>query len=365
VSEWDGDFRTYDQRLYDDVRPRGSYDMPLDAKPKQKIKIDTGEGFLSDMRPVEYLIDAILPTGVAYSITGYPGHGKTTLALQFALSVALGEDFSDRSVSQGGVLFLAGENPDNLKWQYAAALAARGIKASDVPIYFKQGRFGVTESLDDLHEKMSHIPNLKLVIVDSLQSFFEGENDNDNMQMVTMAHSMRSIVDTDTKPALLIIAHPAGKTPSKDNLVPRGGGAFLAEIDGNLTVWSGDGTDQTLHHSQKFRGAGFEPSEWVMDEHKFDHLTDIHDEPIRLRVSRPQLITEVISRDERKEDLLRRFVGDVDLGISLSIREMVGQYSIKKWLAEEVVKRAKDEKLIKRYAKKWVITPGGKEYLDD
>ena len=357
--DWDSNFETEQDRFYSDRR---SFTGPPEGKPK--IKIDTSEGFLSDMRPVEYLIDAILPTGVAYSITGYPGHGKTTLALQFALSVALGADFSDRSVSQGSVLFLAGENPDNLKWQYAAALAARGIEASDVPIYFKQGRFGVTESLDDLHEKMSHIPNLKLVIVDSLQSFFEGENDNDNMQMVTMAHSMRSIAATETKPAILIIAHPAGKTPSKDNLVPRGGGAFLAEIDGNLTVWSGDGTDQTLHHSQKFRGAGFEPSEWVMAAHKFDHLTDINNEPIWLRVSRPQMLTEVLSREATNDQLLRRYVGDVNAGISLSLREMEGQYDIKMWKARQIVARAKEEKLVKRYANKYVITPGGKEFLD-
>ena len=342
---------------------REVYVGPLEGKPQ--IKIDTSEGFLSDMRPVEYLIDAILPTGVAYSITGYPGHGKTTLALQFALSVALGEDFSDRTVGQGSVLFLAGENPDNLKWQYAAALAARGIEAKDVPIYFKQGRFGISGSLEDLHEKMGNIPNLKLVIVDSLQSFFEGENDNDNMQMVTMAHSMRSIVETETKPAILIIAHPAGKTPSKDNLVPRGGGAFLAEIDGNLTVWSGDGSDQTLHHSQKFRGAGFEPSEWVMQAHKFEHLTDINGEPIWLRVSRPQLVTEVLSREQKDDDLLRRYVGDVGIGISLSLREMEGQYDIKMWKARQVQKRALEEKLIKRYAKKYIITAGGQAYLDD
>ena len=184
------------------------------------------------------------------------------------------------------------------------------------------------------------------------------------MQMVTMAHSMRSIAATETKPAILIIAHPAGKTPSKDNLVPRGGGAFLAEIDGNLTVWSGDGTDQTLHHSQKFRGAGFEPSEWVMAAHKFDHLTDINNEPIWLRVSRPQMLIEVLSREATNDQLLRRYVGDVNAGISLSLREMEGQYDIKMWKARQIVARAKEEKLVKRYANKYVITPGGKEFLD-
>jgi archaellum biogenesis ATPase FlaH len=328
------------------------------------FKIDSSADFLSDLQPLEYLIDGLLPTGVAYSLTGHAGHGKTTLALQFAICVARGEMFADRETSKGKVLILAGENPYNVKWQYAAAIAARNLKPSDVDIHFVQGRFSIKEWTDVLRSKMEQMPDLKLVIVDSLQAFFEGDNDNDNTQMVEMAHKLRNLCKTSQRPALLIIAHPAGKVPSKDNLVPRGGGAFLNEIDGNLTVWSQDASQQTLHHSQKFRGAGFDPMEWVMQIHEFPHLADIHGTPLKLPVSRPETHTERTGREKQSDTILRQYLETVDDKKPLSVREGAAQFGVSRYRMEMVISTAKSENLIKRYAKTYVLTDGGKAFLE-
>lgn len=327
------------------------------------FRIDTSDEFLADLAPLEYLIDGILPRGVVYSLTGHAGHGKTTLAIQFALSVALGEEFHGKECAQGTVLILAGENPYNVKWQYAAALAARDIERAD--IHFIQGRFSIDQWTEVLRAKMATLPNLKLVIVDSLQAFFEGDNDNDNSQMVTMAHKVREMGDVASRPAMLIIAHPAGKTPTKDNLVPRGGGAFLNEIDGNLTVWSQDGSQQTLHHSQKFRGAGFDPLEWVMQIHEFSHLTDVKDVPLKLPVSRPELTIENINREKKTDDLLQKYLFMVADSKAPSEREGVDLWGISRRKMRAIIQTAKDEKLIKRHARTYKITQGGKDFLED
>lgn len=334
------------------------------AQTIQDFPIDDSTAFLSDLQPLEYLIDGLLPTGVAYSLTGHAGHGKTTLALQIALSVSQGEMFGDRETSKGRVLILAGENPYNVKWQYAAALAARNLKPSDVDIHFVQGRFSIKQWTDVLRAKMEAMPDLKLVIVDSLQAFFEGDNDNDNTQMVEMAHKLRALCKTSQRPALLIIAHPAGKVPSKDNLVPRGGGAFLNEIDGNLTVWSQDASQQTLHHSQKFRGAGFDPMEWVMQIHEFAHLTDIHGTPLKLPVSRPETTIERANREVQTDDFLRQYLDLMSQGTVLSIREGAARFNVSRYRMEQIHKTAKDEKLIKRHAKTYKLTDGGREFLE-
>lgn len=343
-----------------------------DAKPAkeatqqaiQDFPIDDSASFLADLKPLEYLIDGLLPVGVAYSLTGYAGHGKTTLALQFALSVATGEEFGHRETSKGRVLILAGENPHNVKWQYAAALAARNMKPSDVDIHFVQGRFSINEWTDVLRAKMDAMPDLKLVIVDSLQAFFEGDNDNDNSQMVEMAHKLRDLCSTKTRPALLIIAHPAGKTPSKETLVPRGGSAFLNEIDGNLTVWSQDASQQTLHHSQKFRGAGFDPMEWVMEVHQFAHLADINGTPLKLPVSRPETGIERANREIQTDDYLRQYLSLVEQGQAPSEREGAERFRISRHRMRGIIQVAKDEKLIKRQARTYKITVGGREFLE-
>lgn len=340
--------------------------QPVEVTPQtiQDFPIDDSAAFLSDLQPLEYLIDGLLPVGVTYSLTGHAGHGKTTLALQFAISVARGEMFSDRETSKGRVLILAGENPYNVKWQYAAALAARNLNPADVDIHFVQGRFSINQWADVLRSKMEAMPDLKLVIVDSLQAFFEGDNDNDNTQMVEMAHKLRSLCQISRRPAILIIAHPAGKVPSKDNLVPRGGGAFLNEIDGNLTVWSQDASQQTLHHSQKFRGAGFDPMEWVMQIHEFSHLTDIHGTPLKLPVSRPETGHERTTREITSDTILRQYLDTVEQGHPVSVREGAERFGVSRWRMEQLIKTARDEKLIRRHAKSYVITEGGKDFLE-
>jgi hypothetical protein len=340
---------------------------PVAATPQtiSDFKIDSSDEFLSDLQPLEYLIDGLLPVGVAYSLTGYPGHGKTTLALQFAISVACGEMFAERETSKGRVLILAGENPYNVKWQYAAALAARNLSPKDVDVHFVQGRFSIKEWSEVLRAKIAAMPDIRLIIVDSLQAFFEGDNDNDNTQMVEMAHKLRGLCNVPQRPAILIIAHPAGKIPAKENLVPRGGGAFLAEIDGNLTVWSQDASQQSLHHSQKFRGAGFDPMEWVMQVHEFSHLTDVHGTPLKLPVSRPETLTERSSREVQSDGILRQYLEAVEQGNTPSEREGADRFRISRHRMRGIIQTAKDEKLIKRYAKTFKITDGGREFLED
>lgn len=361
---WDENVEDLISSAYEKFSPADKPE-PVEPTPQAitSFNVDSSADFLADLKPLEYLIDGLLPMGVTYSITGHAGHGKTSLALQFALSVARGEMFGGRDTSQGRVLILAGENPYNVKWQYAAALAAQNIKASNVNIDFVQGRFSIDQWGEVLRAKMEAMPDLKLVIVDSLQAFFEGDNDNDNTQMVDMAHKLRDLCATTHRPAILIIAHPAGKTPSKDNLVPRGGGAFLNEIDGNLTVWSQDASQQTLHHSQKFRGAGFDPMEWVMQIHEFPHLTDIHGTPLKLPVSRPETNMERASREVQSDDFLRQYLDLVEQGRAPSEREGSERFRISRHRMRGIIQTAKDEKLIKRYAKTYRITDGGRDFL--
>lgn len=58
-----------------------------------------------------------------------------------------------------------------------------------------------------------------------------------------------------------------------DHLLPRGGGAFLAEVDGNLTAKLSNLTVE-LHHQGKLRGPGFEPIAFELKPTTADRLRD-------------------------------------------------------------------------------------------
>jgi DNA-binding PadR family transcriptional regulator len=60
-------------------------------------------------------------------------------------------------------------------------------------------------------------------------------------------------------------------------LIPRGGGNFLAQMDGNLTLWKHDDNLATLHHLDKWRGPGFEPITFKLEKITTEKLVDSKD----------------------------------------------------------------------------------------
>jgi hypothetical protein len=327
------------------------------------LRIQSSAEFLSDLTPAVYVVDGVLAKRRCLSLTGFAGHGKTTLALHLAIQVATGGQFGGKDCEQGACLFLAGENPDNVKWQYAAACAAAGV-GRDLPIHFLPGHFQLSGYLDDLLAKARKIPNLQLVVIDSLQAFFEGENDNGNVEMMEAARRFRALAEIESGPTVVVIAHPAGKRPDRTNIVPRGGSAFGNEFDGNLTVWAEPDGTQVFHHSEKFRGAPFEPLPFVMEDREFDHLKDHKDRMLRLKVSRMQMVTEQMNAAQKSERRDQDAIAVIEANPKITARALAEALRVSKSTADRVMQNLKDEKLIRRHAKKWVLTEGGKEFFN-
>ena len=71
--------------------------------------------FVRGFVPPDYAIDGLVQRRFLYSLTAPTGHGKTAIALLFAASKALGRSVGNRDVDPGRVLYLAGENPDDVR----------------------------------------------------------------------------------------------------------------------------------------------------------------------------------------------------------------------------------------------------------
>ena len=91
-----------------------------------------------------------------------------------------------------------------------------------------------------------------LITVDTSAAYFEGDDENSNTQQMAHAVMLRSLTEMPGGPCVLIPCHLV-KNATDDNLIPRGGGAFLFEVDGNLTAKRDDLTVE-VHWCGKFRG---------------------------------------------------------------------------------------------------------------
>jgi hypothetical protein len=258
------------------------------------------------------------------------------------------------------VLILCGENPDGFRTRLNATLESLGLEPGDIngvveviPRALPIG--GAVDRI--LAEAIARGGEYVLVIIDTSISYFGGDNEDDNLQARTHAWHLRALTQLPGLPAIVANAHPT-KSATKDSLTPRGGGAFLNEIDTNLTVWS-EGEVATLHWFGKKRGPDFEPMVFEF----------IGKNVIEHGVTVPTVTANWIS-DERAHQIKKARNQDEDRLLYALLHHpddtFVGWANNCGWNGEKakskvsrVMERLREDKLVFRSRKGWTLTPSG------
>jgi hypothetical protein len=252
----------------------------------------------------------LLQEGFLYSLTGATGAGKTLITLRLAASVAMGVNFAGREVKKRRVLYLAAENPDDVRMRWIALSQHMDFDHDDIEVFFIEDVFKISQMASGLKKKAERLGGeFGLVIIDTGPVFYEGDDENNRTQQGIHAKMMRDLITIiPGKPTVLVNCHPV-KNASPDNLVPAGGGNFLNQVDGNLTASKEDNTT-TMHTQGKFRGVDFAPMYFKIE-------TVTHE---RLKDSKGRLIPTVISTwvsETAKEEIRVQKTADEDRLLAL------------------------------------------------
>jgi hypothetical protein len=224
-------------------------------------RILTGAAFIARHVPPVWLIDGIVQRSRLYACTSLTGHGKTAVWLFNACMIHAGRMIGNLETFQGNTLFLAGENPSDLEARMIGMGKTYNLPRDLLP-YVLPGGFPLNE--DEAKALKRDIEGLgvqlALIVGDTASSFFPGDDENSNVQAGTYARTLRGFTEECAgQPAVVALCHPV-KNASRSSLLPRGGGAFLNELDGNLTLWSESRGEVTeLHWQGKIRGPDFSP----------------------------------------------------------------------------------------------------------
>lgn len=321
--------------------------------------------FLAGMTPPDYLVHGLIMRGGTYTMTGNTGHCKTLLAILMAIRTALGEWFLGCKCRQSRVVFFAGENPDNVRYQLYGMCAELGINPGDLDIKWHDGVFSIEDALSAVKAELATHSDLGLCIFDSLQAFFEGDDDNQNAEMLRLAVSFRELTEGHpNKPSGLIIAHPVKKA-SRENLLPRGGSALTNELDGNFTAWvEPSSAVGEFHWSGKFRGVPFDPLKFEKVVIEPAGLLNADDEQMPMTVIR--------QIGEQRESDLRADADKIEIDILAAINAERGitanglhsKTGVARRAIEKALERLTKDKLIRSYKRKLAVTTLGKTTLE-
>jgi AAA domain len=241
------------ERIIDEAisKRRGS-DGPLPELEEIRLR-----AFMETDQRIEYLIDDVFRRGWFYSLTGPTGHGKTGIAVPLALDVADNGDFCGNECNGGPVLYIASENPDDVRARFIVAMECARRWSNEVldQVFVLDQTFVLAERLPSLVAAVERVRAV-LVIVDTDQAIAMTSADDENSNAGRLEHAkrLRTITRCKTRPTVVDLCHPIKHVSSPDGCVPRGGGAFLNEVDGNFRIWRNGDMLELSSDPNKFRG---------------------------------------------------------------------------------------------------------------
>lgn len=343
---------------------RQSFDFDAESAPEAGgWNVQTAADFTADFVAPEYIVDGIIQRGRLYTLTAPTGSGKTGVMLYMATALATGGQFCGKDVEPGDVLFMAGENPDDVRARVIATMEFYGIDPKSCRLHFIPGTFSIRRDMERLREEAAKLPNLMMVVVDTFAAYFDGDDENSNAQALNFAKLVRSITAFPSKPSVVMPAHPV-KNATRGNLSPKGGSSLLNEVDGNLTLWK-DGDAISMHWQGKFRGADFEPLTLELERYESDRLKDSKGRQIPTVLAKPVLTlrAQQIARENLSvEDNMLLSVAD---GPALSLAQRAEACGLAhKQVAKRVLEKLAGQKLVRRFRTNWELTKDGERAVE-
>jgi len=243
------------------------------------------------------------------------------------------------------------------------------VDPAEVNVFFVPGSFALSnKGLRDRIMKASEANGpFALIVVDTSAAFFEGDDENVNTQMMAHAKMLRGLIDLIAgNPTVIVPSHPV-KHFSRENMLPRGGGAFLNEMDGNLSCMKVEGTMVTeLHWQGKFRGIDFGAIPFRLEVGKTDKLKDSKGRHIWTVIARSITDKERDAAEDRGQKNKAQLLAAMAKMPGASIADLAQEceWFTKdgkpyKSLVQRLLNALREEKMIKKESGRWVLTKKG------
>jgi hypothetical protein len=271
------------------------YETTFAAQMQQEARNETGVpyaqsvgAFIRSQKPPEYLVEPLIQRASLYTLTALTSHGKTAVLLYIALCIASGRPVAGKHTVKGRVVWFAGENPSDFAQKIYTACEHWGIDPDELDMVVLAGAFDLASMPQEAVKMAAAGGETALVVIDTSAAYRFDDDEDSNANAITWARMLRQHFPVmPGRPAVIIATHPT-KHADCDNLLPRGGGAFLNEVDGNLTLWADEEQNTTtLHWCGKLRGMSFCPLQFALQPCPHPTWTFKNGDPVLIKLAVP------------------------------------------------------------------------------
>lgn len=170
----------------------------IDLKPQSLL--DIYEQGTEDV----HIIPDFLIAGQVTLLHGHSGSGKSTLTKQAIRSVLMGDMFLGRSVDRGDVLLIGLD--ESKSWTAKTLMEKMELPEADAKrLHLVDDLPG--DGVESLRQYLNGHPATRLVVIDTLQSFCNVENINDNSEVGRVLQKLRDVLKVCKHSAVLLIHH--------------------------------------------------------------------------------------------------------------------------------------------------------------
>lgn len=206
---------------------------------------------LQNLPKREYLVKGLLDNGSVSVVFGQSNSGKTFLALDLALHITLGRNWCNRKVRQGAVVYIAAEGGVGLEERLTAF--KKHHQLSEWPPFFlipsSVDLCNSESDIEKLVEEINNIPDVVLIVVDTLSRALSGGDENSSTDMGSLiANADRLKEDCN---AHVMFIHHSGKDANKG---ARGHSLLRAAVDTEIKVEQGEGKTITAEVTKQRNG---------------------------------------------------------------------------------------------------------------
>jgi hypothetical protein len=237
-------------------------DIGTNTQPQGRLVL-TMSKFLDGLAQSDYVIDGLLKRGFFYSFTAMTGGGKTAIALaiaELASNRKRRRRLGNHDVEHVRVLYIACENAEDVRERLIGMESKMDFDRADLDMFVIDKVFDLEKNMERIRKEVEEFGgNIGLVIIDTSAAMFQGADENNNPQMINHAKVQRRLCELPGRPCVVALNHPTKGAATPEQLLPRGGGGYLNETDGNFTAWAYGERLSRFHWTGKLRGPDFEP----------------------------------------------------------------------------------------------------------